>query len=279
MTQTGTAPPQPAALTGRRGLRANRERLRLIRQTFKGWLLPTASIPVGVLLRKSGVSGPILKRLQPLTTTVTVRQHGLPIRTPLLDAWPVFEVFAFGEYGSDTISWPSLRNVIDCGAHVGSFALWLSRWSNASIVCVEPNPSVLPLLEHNVRSIKDRVRVWPLAIGGTAGTRVLHDQGFAAAASLERRSPRDRSVQVEAITLDELVERSGFATVDLLKMDIEGAEFEAFRTARPQTLARINAALIEWHPFAGQPDEIATKLEQAGMRVAHAPQMLIARRG
>jgi FkbM family methyltransferase len=273
-----TAPPQPAALTGQRGLRANRERLRLIRQTFKGWLLPTASIPLGVLLRKSGVSGPILKRLQPLTTTVTVRQQGLPIRTPLLDAWPVFEVFAFGEYGSETIDWPSVGSVIDCGAHVGSFALWLSRWSDASIVCVEPNPSVLPLLEHNLRPIKDRVRVWPLAVGGTAGTRVLHDQGFAAAASLERRSPRDQAVEVEAITLDELVERSGFARVDLLKMDIEGAEFEVFRTARPQTLQRINAALIEWHPFAGQPEEIALKLEQAGMKVVHAPQMLIAHR-
>lgn len=278
MTEITSVPPQPASLTGRRGLRANQERMRLIRETFSGWFLPTAFVPAGVLLRRPGVPPQIVRRLARIITTVVTRQDGVRIRAPLLDAWPVFEVFAFGEYGAGGISWPSVQSVIDCGAHVGSFALWVSRWSNPSIVCVEPNPSVLPLLEANLQRIKDRVRILRVAVGGTAGTRELHDQGFPAAASFERRSVRDETVTVEAITLDELVERSGFATVDLLKMDIEGAEFEAFRTARPQTLQRINAALIEWHPFAGQPDEIATKLEQAGMQVVHAPQMLIARR-
>jgi FkbM family methyltransferase len=239
-------------------------------------LLPTALLPLGKLLQLRPGAWRIARPLEHLTATITTRRDRLRITMPLLDSWPTFEVFAFAEYGSSVIPWGSLRSVIDCGAHVGSFALWVSCNKNARIVCVEPNPSVFPLLQNNVLPLGDRVRVWPLAVAGQAGMRTLHDQGFAAASSFQRRSPRGQDFSVEAITLDELVDRSDFSTVDLLKMDIEGAEQEVFDAVQPQTLRRIGAAIIEWHPFAGtRVHDLMAKLQEAGMRVEEAPYMLI----
>jgi FkbM family methyltransferase len=255
------------SLTGKRGLRANIRRLELIRKTFSGWLLPTALLPLGKLLQLQPGAWRLASPLGRLTATVTTREDRRRIKVPLLDSWPTFEVFAFAEYGSRFIRWESLRTVLDCGAHVGSFALWVSRNQDARIVCVEPNPSVFPLLQGNLLPLGNRVRAWQLAVGGQAGMRTLHDQGFAAASSFERRSPRGQRFSVETITLDELLDRSDFPTVDLLKMDIEGAEREVFDTVQPQTLRRIGAAIVEWHPFAGtRVDDLREKLQQAGMR-------------
>ncbi len=276
MSETADGSPSSTSLTGKRGLRANIRRLQLIRKTFSGWLLPTALLPLGKLLQLKPGAWRLASPLGRLTATVTTREDRRRITVPLLDSWPTFEVFAFAEYGSRFIRWGSLRTVIDCGAHVGSFALWVSRNQDARIVCVEPNPSVFPLLQGNLLPLGDRVRAWQLAVGGQAGMRTLHDQGFAAASSFERRSPRGQRFSVEAITLDELVDRSDFTTVDLLKMDIEGAEREVFDTVQPQTLRRIGAAIVEWHPFAGtRVDDLREKLHQAGMQVEEAPYMLI----
>jgi FkbM family methyltransferase len=276
MAETAERSRSSTSLTGQRGIRANVRRLQLIRKTFRGWLLPTALLPLGTLLQLRPGAWKLAGPLEHLTATVTTRDDRLRVTLPLLDSWPAFEVFAFEEYGFSHIPWGSLRTVIDCGAHVGSFALWVSRKTHARIVCVEPNPSVFPLLQQNLLPLRDQARVWQLAIAGQPGTRTLHDQGFAAAASFHQRSPRGQTYAVEAVTLDELLDRSRFSTVDLLKMDVEGAEREVFETVRPETLRRVGAALIECHPFAGtRVPDIIEKLLQAGMQVEEAPYMVI----
>ena len=51
---------------------------------------------------------------------------------------------------------------------------------------------------------------------------------------------------VPAYDMDELLRRSGFREVDLLKMDIEGAEKDLF-IGNPSWLDRVNNMVIEFH--------------------------------
>jgi FkbM family methyltransferase len=191
----------------------------------------------------------------------------------------VFEIFAFHEYQFDVIPWSTIRTVVDCGAHVGGFAIWMSNRSECQVLAIEPNPSTFPLLAENLTPLGDHARYLQVALAGQSGPRTLHDQGFGAGSSYVRRSSHAKARVIEAITLDELLDRSGFETVDLLKMDIEGAEQEVFESVSTEALHRIRAAIIECHPFAGT--DIAflkRRLTEAGMVVQQEPYLLIATR-
>jgi hypothetical protein len=76
---------------------------------------------------------------------------------------------------------------------------------------------------------------------------------------------------VPAITLPELV---GEERIDLLKIDIEGAECEAL-IGQHQCLLGVDRVFVEYHSFAGRPqrlDELLATLRTAGFRAhLHCP--------
>src|SRR5207245_10669569 len=93
--------------------RANRlVQLMEIPPSFRGWVLPTAMIPVARIMASTSAFAPIARRLQRVNVSLIVRQSGVRIRVPLLDAWPAFEVFAFREYDRPESTWRSFRSVL-----------------------------------------------------------------------------------------------------------------------------------------------------------------------
>jgi FkbM family methyltransferase len=258
------------------GLVANAKKLALIRSTFRNWLLPTLAVPFATVLARRHRLSWLTSSLEGIGVTLFVRANGARVRAPILDVWPAFEVFAFREYDFSVFRWERIRTVVDIGAHVGSFSLWLSAHTPCQIVAVEPNPVAYRFLQENVASLGRSISSMSLALAGSNGERTIYDAGFPGISSFSS-SETSRSFQVEAITLEELLNRTGFAEVDLLKMDIEGAEREVFDTISVETLERIHSAIIECHPKAGtKAEEIADKLIQAGMTVASEPRMIVA---
>lgn len=267
------------SLTGKRGPKANLARLRLIREAIKGGTLPALLVPIARLMSSSRLLSWVLPVLPAVPVRLEVRRSGAIVRTPILDAWVTFEVFAFHEYQFDDIPWRSIRTVIDCGAHVGAFAMWVSEQSPCAIAAIEPSPSTFSFLAKNLAPLHDRVQCFELALAGQSGSRAMYDQGFAASSSFVRRTPGSRTYKVEGIRFDDLLGRTGFKTVDLLKMDIEGAEQEVFESISTTTLQRIGSAIIECHPFAGTDTAfLKRRLTEAGMVVREEPYLLIATR-
>jgi hypothetical protein len=74
-------------------------------------------------------------------------------------------------------------------------------------------------------------------------------------------SPWDR---VEIVTLDEVVARHGIGTVDLLKVDVEGAESDVLAGGRA-TLATVRRVILEYHS-AELLAEVRGQLAEAGLR-------------
>jgi FkbM family methyltransferase len=192
------------------------------------------------------------------------------IQGPLFDCWPIFEVFAFDEYDFAPVRWSQIRSVIDVGAHIGSFTKWVADRSPCVITALEPNPTIAVLLQENLTSLRDRVQIRHLALAGRPGERYLVDRGLPGGSSIVSAESNARTqFRVEAITLDELIAEISPDGVDLLKMDIEGAEMEVFESVSQITLRKIGNAIIECHPSRGAiPEAIASKLRQSGMEVA-----------
>lgn len=117
--------------------------------------------------------------------------------------------------------------VVDLGAHVGTFALGAAALG-CDVVAVEASPANVRLLEAGIRENGlDRVRVISAAVSERPGVlRFLANGPFGQVCGEDYTGP---SIEVPAVTLDGLLEEVGWDRVDVVKMDIEGAEIAAFR--------------------------------------------------
>ena len=65
-----------------------------------------------------------------------------------------------------------------------------------------------------------------------------------------------------SLTLDQPVANHYLDRIDLLKVDCEGGEYELFRHASDDALARVDRVTLEWHMVGPETDELLYELRQ-----------------
>lgn len=175
---------------------------------------------------------------------VTVAVPGLPapltLRAGTSDVDAFEQVFVQGEYDVPLAAPP--RTIIDAGANVGAAAVYFAhRYPEARIAAVEPDPENFALLRRNVAPYPG---VRPLQAGLWS-----HRTTLAILNPADR--PWDRRVGeaaggIPALTVEDVMEALGDRPLDLLKMDIEGAEVEVFRTSAAW-IGRVGTIIVETH--------------------------------
>lgn len=172
--------------------------------------------------------------------------------------------------------------MLDLGAHKGSFTIRAAR-AGATVWAVEPEAHNLDLLRANLarNDVGDRVQVWVGAVAGEGGQGwLLRRDSWSHGLEPHPEDPdaveRDA---VELVGLDELVAAAG-PRVDLMKLDVEGAELAALRGASAETMGRVRRVVLEYHPVAGKPaeavgQELAARLEGHGFRCRLIPWNLL----
>jgi FkbM family methyltransferase len=153
--------------------------------------------------------------------------------------------------------------VFDVGAGVGTEALLFSRLVGRSgrVVSVEAHPRTYRrLLDLCTVNHLDNVTPLPVAVTNANGDAVISDSG-----PHERNMLTDgEGIQVPARRLDAIAAELGIQQVDLLKMNIEGAEVDALRGARA-LLDRTRHVCISCHDFLG----MATKAPILALLTRH----------
>jgi len=158
--------------------------------------------------------------------------------------------------------------IIDCGANIGLSVLYFKRlYPLAEIVAFEPDPYIFGLLQDNLRSHgHDDVRLEPRALWSSETRLSFHSDG----ADGGRVTPEEAAgTTVEAVRLRQYLDRP----VDLLKLDIEGAETEVLRDCR-DALDKVQHLYLEYHSTVGQAQTLHVVLEilaSAGFRVQILP--------
>lgn len=183
------------------------------------------------------------------------------------------EIFAQHTYYFETFNTQPF--IIDAGAHIGMTTLYFKKqYPGAEIIAIEPNTINFKLLEENVwENQLDGVTTIQAALTGYGNEAEFHAdsaQSWLSTASLVPHAwngEQDTTPQrVPAIQLSSLITRH----VDLLKVDIEGAEQEVLIEARGQ-LPLVKKILCEFHPHAGQSlVDLSKFLENAGFSVLYS---------
>lgn len=148
--------------------------------------------------------------------------------------------------------------VLDLGAHKGAFALRAAR-AGATVHALEPERHNLALLQANLaRNPPTGRRVHVLA-GAVAAERgrgeLLRRTSWSHGLEPQPDDAPDLDRDpVALLPLDALIAAAGPA-VDLVKLDVEGAELPALRAASAAALARVRRLVLEYHPLGAQTDE------------------------
>lgn len=120
------------------------------------------------------------------------------------------------------------KTIIDLGAHFGDTALYYhALFPNARIIAVEPAPETYARLVENTEHIL-QITALQSAISDTDGEIELHIMPSSLGNSLIQRKGTTNVVRVSSIKLATLLKKYELDGVDLLKFDIEGAEFPIF---------------------------------------------------
>jgi FkbM family methyltransferase len=150
--------------------------------------------------------------------------------------------------------------VLDVGAHKGSYTWWLRRavGDAGRVYAFEPQPAL-------VRRLAELAVAWPnvrvewLALSSQAGELQLHvpKGGPSPGATLEARADEAfDTFSVPVTTLDAYAASHGIERVRLIKVDVEGHEFEFFRGAEG-VLRRDRPALLFECEERHRPDGMA----------------------
>jgi FkbM family methyltransferase len=147
----------------------------------------------------------------------------------------------------------------DIGANIGVFSLAAGErlWGQPStIYAFEPCPSTFAILEKNLlKNELTKVRAVQVALSDQTGEAHLYVNADLKDAlnSLEDPSHSDAEVvgreAVRTVTLDDFVVREHLPRVDLMKVDVEGAELLVFRGGR-KLLQRPDAPLILYEGYS-----------------------------
>ncbi len=139
------------------------------------------------------------------------------------------------------LSFDTPHVIVDLGAHAGSFVIKLrSRYPAARVVAVEPAPRTFSRLTRNVGGLP----------GVTPVNAAVSDKDGEASFTEERLSWGSRlsptgGQTVETMTLARLRARYQLPLIDVLKVDIEGAEWDVLRS--DADLDGVRHVLIELH--------------------------------
>lgn len=173
---------------------------------------------------------------------VTFRNLTYPIliRPGTKDAHTIINNVIREEYGKVTPAM-SPKWMIDAGAYTGdTTAYFLSRFPDLKIIALEPNPPSYEMAKLNLEPYGGRAILLQKGLYITDG--VTFFSGDSTGASIG-----SSGFEIDCTTILSLTEQYSIPRIDILKMDIEGAE-EAIFSSNPETwLNRVDMLIIEIH--------------------------------
>lgn len=156
------------------------------------------------------------------------------------------EVFGREVYHLGDLPMPA--TIVDLGGHVGASVLFFARrYPDATIIAVEADPVNFAKLSCNVGWLP-RVRLVHAAAVRHSGRITLFSSGSVDSwkSSTRRSTEWQRPLEVDAVGLDELLADQDVEAPIVVKIDIEGAEYDVLEGFRG--LSRVDGLVGEVHP-------------------------------
>lgn len=208
-------------------------------------------------LRTVGTRGLIFAIKGKITKTSTLLQIKMPdikfplfLRVPSSDVPTLRQIFIRQEYDFDTKRTP--RIIVDAGANIGLTSIYFSnKFPDAKIIAIEPEESNLEILRRNIAPYENIISVHGALWHENTRINLIDPGrgkwGFMTQAQDGVEEKYGEIIhEVQGITVDSIMKEQEIDHIDILKIDVEGAEREIF--IDPSSwIEKVDALIIELH--------------------------------
>jgi FkbM family methyltransferase len=121
----------------------------------------------------------------------------------------------------------------DVGANMGQYTL-LAAGLNCKVHSFEPAPAMFQFLSENVEPVKERVQINQFALSDSEEPVTLHmakPHNVGATSFRDQYCASGEAFQVPCTTIDNYMSKNGISKVDVVKIDVEGAEVAVLKGA------------------------------------------------
>ena len=180
------------------------------------------------------------EQLSPISLSLKNLRYPIFVRPGTTDVRTVINNIIREEYGHFQ-QMVEPQWMVDAGAYIGdTTAYFLSRFPKLKIIALEPNPPFYEIASRNLKSYGARTSLMKKGLWAD-------DQPHFFGGDSTGASVREMGFEIECISLPTILKQFCIDKLDILKMDIEGAE-KAIFVANPEAwLDRIGLLIIEIH--------------------------------
>jgi FkbM family methyltransferase len=216
-----------------------------------------------------------LKFIYHYLTVTSPRENNVELRTGLkiilsdnpVDVITVFVVFIREDYGK-------IKNyhniVIDIGANIGVFSLYAAQNGAKKVYAFEPNGSAYDVLERNVAANKlcDVIFPYRFAVTDIDNSTVRFPLMSSPYNQIESENAINGDFEeVRTITLAGILDKNRIDSVDFLKIDCEGGEYEIFFGLEASVFLKVKEIRMEYH--TGPNDKLIRCFGNFNFRIVH----------
>lgn len=202
----------------------------------------------------------LTKRVLGRPSDITLKLKGYDVLAPNIPGarFPVYEALVEDAY---RIAWMTkgLSDspvAVDMGGHIGSFALAFAKaHPTGKVVCFEATPGTYAYLQKNIAGnrLSSRVVAHNIAVSDHEGELVMasHGDGSGHNGVLHLGEVGLKTISVPCVPA-----LSAFAMADgpveVVKMDIEGAEYDMILNSDPSDWDSVQRVVMEYHDLPGR---------------------------
>jgi FkbM family methyltransferase len=177
-------------------------------------------------------------RLKNVNTSISLSNFGTDVTT-------LFQIFFVGEYNVSLKGSPDF--IIDCGANIGLSAVFFAnKYPKAKIFAIEPDKNNFKFLKQNTSLFKNVICI-NKAIWSHSSKMDIVDTNTGNWGLQTVEALFENENTVEGVSIDIIMAEYKIERIDLLKIDIEGAEKELFSKNYENWLSKTKVLAIELH--------------------------------
>ena len=185
----------------------------------------------------------------------------IKIRTNSTDIMQLGTVWLSGDYKIKGFNINESDIVIDVGAHIGLFSLFVSQYcKNGKIFSYEPIKKNFDILKENIELNKNKnIISFNSAVSNQSNKSKIFINSDDSAHSIFESGKN--FIEVKSTTIKSIFDENKIINCNLLKLDCEGAEYQIIESIPKEYFFKIDKMIIEYH-LANKNPELYSKLIQ-----------------